>query len=104
MSHFYATIPTSKRATTPSAQGDKDTGITTNAASWKGCIETRLYEYKGQDWFEVTMKPWKNIHDDDAEPVGDSVILASGLVGDKDSVIWPGCCPNTRIEGKRYRL
>ncbi len=96
MSHFYANIPTSKRATTPSASGDQDTGIITNTASWKGCIETRLYEYKGQDWFEVTMKPWRNVNDEKATPVGDTQILASGLVGDRNSVICPLNAPHKR--------
>jgi hypothetical protein len=96
MSHFYATIPTSTRKTTPTAQGSGHTGITTQAASWKGCIQTRLYEYKGQDWFEVSMIPWKNVHDDDAEPVGDSIILASGHVGDMNSVVCPLNAPSKR--------
>jgi len=96
MSHFYATIPTSTRKTTPTAQGSGYTGITTQAASWKGCIQTRLYEYKGQDWFEVSMIPWKNVYDDDAEPVGDTIILASGHVGDKNSVLCPLNAPYKR--------
>ena len=96
MSHFYATIPTSTRKTTPTAQGSGHTGITTQAASWKGCIQTRLYEYKGRDWFEVSMIPWKNIHDDDAEPVGDSIVLASGHVGDMNSVVCPLNAPHKR--------
>ena len=96
MSHFYATIPTSTRKTTLTAQGSGHTGITTQAASWKGCIQTRLYEYKGRDWFEVSMIPWKNVHDDDAEPVGDSIILASGHVGDMNSVVCPLNAPYKR--------
>ena len=96
MSHFYATIPTSTRKTTPTAQGSGHTGITTQAASWKGCIQTRLYEYKGRDWFEVSMIPWKNVHDDDAEPVGDSIVLASGHVGDMNSVVCPLNAPHKR--------
>ena len=96
MSHFYATIPTSKRATTPSAQGDKGTGITTHAASWKGCIQVRLSEHRGVDWFEVVMVPWKNVNDDDAEPVGDYQVLASGHVGDRNSVICPLNAPYKR--------
>ena len=96
MSHFYATIPTSTRKTTLTAQGSGHTGITTQAASWKGCIQTRLYEYKGQDWFEVSMIPWKNVHDEDAEPVGDSIILASGHVGDMNSVVCPLNAPSKR--------
>ena len=96
MSHFYATIPTSSRKTTPTARGTADTGITTYTASWKGAIKTRLYEYEGQDWFEVTMHPWRNVNDDDSEPVGDFQTLASGLVGDRNSVICPLNAPHKR--------
>ena len=96
MSLFYATIPTSKRATTPSAQGDKDTGITTHAASWKGCIQVRLSEHRGVDWFEVSMQPWRDVNDDDSEPVGASIVLASGHVGDMNSVVCPLNAPHKR--------
>ena len=96
MSHFYATIPTSSRKTTLTASGSVDTGVTTYTASWKGAIKTRLYEYEGVDWFEVSMIPWKNVHDDDAEPVGDSIILASGHVGDMNSVVCPLNAPHKR--------
>ena len=96
MSHFYATIPTSSRKTTPTAQGSGHTGITTQAASWKGCIQTRLYEYKGRDWFEVSMQPWRDVNDDDSEPVGASIVLASGHVGDMNSVVCPLNAPYKR--------
>jgi len=96
MSHFYATIPTSSRKTTLTAQGTAHTGITTYTASWKGCIQTRLYEYEGKDWFEVTMKPWRDVNDDDSEPVGDSQVLASGLVGDRSSIVCPLNAPYKR--------
>ena len=88
MSHFYATIPTSMRKTTPTARGNVDTGITTETASWAGCIKTRLYEYRGVDWFEVTMEPWHG--------KGDTVVLASGHVGDRNSVICPLNAPYKR--------
>ena len=42
MSHFYATIPTSTRKTTLTAQGTADTGVTTYTASWKGAIKTHF--------------------------------------------------------------
>ena len=94
MSHFYATIPTSMRKTTPTARGNVDTGITTHAASYKGCIETRLYHSKhGKDWFEVSMVPWK---DKEGKPVGDTIVLANGWVGDKDSVLCPLNAPYKR--------
>ena len=88
MSHFYATIPTSARKTTPTAQGSVDTGITTETASWAGYIKTRLYEYRGVDWFEVTMEPWHG--------KGDTIVLASGHVGDVQSVICPLNAPSKR--------
>ena len=96
MSHFYATIPTSSRKTTLTASGTAHTGITTYTASWKGCIQTRLYEYEGKDWFEVTMKPWRDVNDDDSEPVGDSQVLASGLVVDRSSIVCPLNAPYKR--------
>ena len=88
MSHFYATIPTSMRKTTPTARGNVNTGITTETASYMGCIKTRLYQYKGIDWFEVSMEPWHNI--------GDTVVLASGHVGDMESVVCPLNAPSKR--------
>ena len=88
MSHFYATIPTSMRKTTPTARGNVDTGITTETASWKGCIKTRLYEYEGVDWFEVSMEPWHG--------KGDTIVLASGHVGDMQSVVCPLNAPSKR--------
>ena len=88
MSHFYATIPTSMRKTTPTARGNVDTGITTETASWKGCIKTRLYEYEGVDWFEVSMEPWHG--------KGDTIVLAGGHVGDMHSVVCPLNAPYKR--------
>ena len=89
MSHFYAQIPSSMRKTTPTARGNTDTGVTTEAASWAGCIKTRLScDSKGVDWFEVSMEPWKG--------KGDTVILASGHVGDMKSVVCPLNAPSKR--------
>ena len=88
MSHFYATIPTSSRKTTLTASGTADTGVTTYTASWKGAIKTRLYEYEGVDWFEVSMEPWHG--------KGDTIVLASGHVGDMQSVVCPLNAPSKR--------
>ena len=80
MSHFYATIPTSGRKTIPSARGHKSTGIETIGASWKGGILTSLWHdaETDLDMFEVEMIQHHG--------VGDSKILARGVVGDYSQI------------------
>ena len=84
MSHFYATIPTSARKTTPTACGHKSTGVETIGASWKGGILTSLWhdEREGIDKFEVAMTPWMD--------EGDYKVLARGTVGDASIIEFPG--------------
>ncbi len=79
MSHFYAAIPTSARRTIPTARGHTSTGISTFAASYAGRVAVRLYEKDGKDYFEVTMQPHLG--------AGDSMLLATGIVGERKSVI-----------------
>ena len=77
MSRFYASIPTSARKTVPTARGHSTTGITVNAASWAGAIETRMWvDAKGVDRFEVRMVPHYG--------KGDDVYLVGGIVGNSD--------------------
>ncbi len=84
MSHFYAQIPTSARKTIASARGHKSTGIGVNAASWAGCVSTRLWHdaETDSDRFEITMEAWNG--------VGDRMLVASGIVGDKSTVLTYG--------------
>ena len=83
MSHFYATIPTSARKTTPTACGHKSTGVQTIGASWRGAISVDLWHDadEDQDKFVVTMIPWKG--------AGDYKTLARGTVGDASIVELP---------------
>jgi len=74
MSHFYASIPTSARKTVPTARGHKTTGVTVNAASWAGAIETRLWvDADGVDLYEVVQVPHHG--------AGVERVLAFGIVG-----------------------
>ena len=84
MSHFYATIPTSARKTTPTACGHKSTGIGTIGASYSGAIDVYLWhdEREGIDKFEVAMTPWMD--------EGDYKVLARGTVGDASIIEFPG--------------
>ena len=83
MSHFYATIPTSARKTTPTACGHKSTGVQTIGASWRGAISVDLWydADEDKDRFVVTMIPWKG--------AGDYKTLARGTVGDASIVELP---------------
>ena len=83
MSHFYATIPTSARKTTPTACGHKSTGVETIGASWKGGILTSLWHDADTDtdMFEVRMVQHHG--------AGDSKVLARGTVGDASIVELP---------------
>ena len=83
MSHFYATIPTSARKTTPTACGHKSTGVETIGASWKGGILTSLWHdaETDRDMFEV----WMVQH----HGAGDSRLLARGVVGDASVIEFP---------------
>ena len=90
MSDLYARIPTSARKTVPTARGLKSTGISAEVCSWEGKI---VSEIKYEDWmaedgtithkyiFEVRMEPHHG--------TGDSLLLATGVVGDKDPARAP---------------
>ena len=70
MSHYYATIPTSGRKTTPTARGHKTTGLATIAASYKGAIRVELRHVDGKDLFTVNRIPWQG--------AGPSEVIAEG--------------------------
>ena len=82
MSHFYARIPQSGRKTMPTARGHKSTGISAEAMSYDGRIRVNMYhdDDSGEDWFEVEMLPHP------ATDTGDIATLATGKVGDLESV------------------
>ena len=61
MSHYYATIPQSGRKTTPTARGNKTTGLATIAASYKGAIRVELEHVDGKDIYTVTRVPWHGV-------------------------------------------
>jgi hypothetical protein len=71
MSHFYGTIQGTRGEATRC--GDSRSGLITQAASWKGAIEVRLFNLNGEDYYEVTQIPWMGS--------GISKRIASGLIG-----------------------
>ena len=73
MSNFYAVISESARRTQATARGHKS--VATQAASWAGAIETRIWhdDETGVDRFEVRHITWQG--------QGVSAPIASGIVG-----------------------
>lgn len=57
MSHFYGTLQGSRGQATRC--GTRSSGVVTEAAGWKGCVETYVFEKDGLDMFEVRLKPWQ---------------------------------------------
>ena len=88
MAHFLARIPESMRKTIVSARGNKETGIVTQAASWGGCIETRICNREGHDNFQVWMIPWSKVGTSENQQ-GDTVLICTGVMGDKGSIVFP---------------
>jgi len=88
MAHFLARIPESMRKTIVSAQGNKVTGIVTQAASWSGCIETRICHREGCDHFQVWMIPWSKVGKSENQQ-GDTALICTGVMGDKGSIVFP---------------
>lgn len=60
MAQFYGTVCGS--AGEGARQGGKESGLTTQAAGYAGCIQVRVWydEDKKCDRFRVSMIPWKN--------------------------------------------
>lgn len=60
MAHFYGTLSGSRGPA--SRMGTKNSGLTSQAAGWQGCIETTIWhnEKTGKDMFRVELKPWQN--------------------------------------------
>ena len=85
MSHFYARIPTSGRKTMPTARGHKSTGISADVMSYDGRIRVNMWHDPDtdSDMFEVEMLPHP------ATDTGDIATLATGKVGDLDTVRHP---------------
>ena len=79
MSDLYARIPTSARKTVPTARGFKSTGIEAEVCSWYGKIVSKIKwnEQQQKYLFSVWMAPHHGS--------GDEKLLATGVVGDKDS-------------------
>lgn len=76
MSHFYGSIPTSARKTTPTARAHKSTGLTTCAASWAGAVRVYLWhdDNTGKDMFEVYQAKHHG--------AGVEKMIATGVVGE----------------------
>lgn len=71
MSHFYGTLQGSRGQATRC--GTKNSGITTQAAGWQGCIETHIYhdDATGKDMYRVYLTPWQGSG-------GSTILLAEG--------------------------
>jgi hypothetical protein len=83
MSDLYARIPTSARKTVPTARGFKSTGIEAEVCSWDGKIVSNIYWQDDDQKFHYSV--WMEPH----EGKGDSLLLVTGVVGDKDSARAP---------------
>jgi hypothetical protein len=58
MSHFYGELKGGRGVATRT--GHRTSGLSTNAASWAGCIRTDLYvDEQGRDCFRITQTPWQ---------------------------------------------
>jgi len=59
MSHYYGTIK--GQAGQATRRGSKNSGLTTEAASWAGCVRVSLWHSSitGKDHYEVTLSPWQ---------------------------------------------
>ena len=74
MSHFYGALDGDHGQTT--RRGTKKSGLSTIAASWKGCITTRVYiDQQGRDCFLVYQDTWfgKGVKQD----------IVRGIIGEK---------------------
>ena len=69
MSHFYGTLEGSRGGATRC--GTKQSGLTTRAAGWQGCITVNVTHADGHDYFTVDLSPWKG-------SIGRTVCLAAG--------------------------
>ena len=81
MSRFYGILPShsTARKTDATARGHATTGMQAEACAWGGKIVTRLYvDDEGRDCFVVTMESHHGS--------GDTQSIASGIVGDRQSV------------------
>lgn len=58
MSKFYGTLSGSAK-TQATRRGNRNTGVTVQAASWAGGIEVRVFEdEQGNECFSVSHIPW----------------------------------------------
>jgi len=80
MSHFYGIITGNRGHATRG--GSKASGYKATAATWKGAINVDFWHNKetGEDCFRVEMTPWHGR--------GDSQVIAQGIVGDKNSIVY----------------
>ena len=61
MARFYGTVR-GKAVTTATREGNEQSGITTQAASWSGAIEVYVYKNTdGQDCYTIDKIPWKGV-------------------------------------------
>lgn len=87
MSHFYARIPESARRTIPTARGHH--AITTEAAGWGGCVETRIFIEGEVDRFEVYLRPWQNSG-------GEYQLIAEGVLDSNAEIARAGLAIKAR--------
>ena len=73
MAHFYGTCHGNRKRAT--RLGVKNSGMHTEAAGWKGCIDVQIFydEETGRDKFYVRLKPWGML-------TGESRVIAEGVL------------------------
>ncbi len=83
MSHFYGTLQGNRGEATRCAT--KSSGLTAQAAGWRGCIEVRVEHDPdtGKDVFTVHLTPWKGSG-------GSRKLLADGVL-DASMHVTPSC-------------
>ena len=83
MSHFYGTVQGNRGEATRG--GSKNSGLTTNTASWEGAVMSHVWynEEKGEDWVTVCLRPWQG--------VGSNIDLYRGPISGKDAQKYIQC-------------
>ena len=82
MSQFYGTVSGSAK-TEATRRGNRNSGLTTWAASWAGAVRVDVWECREteRELFRVSLCPWHGS--------GDSVTICEGIMGSAESLMIP---------------
>lgn len=94
MSHFYATAQGNRGIATRC--GTKSSGMVTQTAGWKGCVQTLVWhdEESDTDRYEVSVIPWQGSG-------GQSRSLLSGVLSSQVHIQQP---VETALNGIKFAL